>query len=451
MPTTAAPKPPSLRRSMALGFLEFRRDPIGFFLTLQQECGDAAHFRFAGHDAYLFSHPDAVQEVLVTHHRSFEKGVALQRAKRLLGEGLLTSEGEVHTRQRRLMQPAFLRTRIGSYAEAMVEHTRRASERWHDGQVVDVHDDMTRLTLAIVAQTLFDADVDRDAAEIGEALAEALRMFDVITSPFYDLFDKLPLPRKQTFNAAKAKLDGTIMRIIQARRASGETRNDLLSMLLKATDTEGDGTGMSDEQLRDEALTIFLAGHETTATALTWTWYLLSQHGAIYQEMLDEVDRVLGGRPARAEDVARLPFVEKVFAEAIRLYPPAWTMGRRATADVTIGGYALSKGSIAVVSPYVVHHDPRFFPEPYRFDPQRWRPEAKAQRHKFSYFPFGGGPRVCIGEPFAWMEGVLLLATMAQQWRLHLVPDHPVALQPLITLRPKYGVKMRLERRRTGG
>jgi cytochrome P450 len=264
------------------------------------------------------------------------------------------------------------------------------------------------------------------------------------------LLEMLPLPSNFRFARARARLDETIYRIINVRRATGEDRGDLLSMLLLATDTEGDGTGMSDRQLRDEAMTIFLAGHETTANALTWTWYLLSQHTEVEARLHEEIDAVLQGRLPTAEDFPRLRYTEMVLAESMRLYPPAWAIGRRALADYRIGEYTIPARAIVLMSPYVMHRNPRYYPEPFRFDPERWTAEAREARPKFAYFPFGGGPRVCIGEGFAWMEGVLLIATIAQQWRMRLAPDQKVAPQPMITLRAKNGIRMQMEKRECG-
>jgi cytochrome P450 len=307
--------------------------------------------------------------------------------------------------------------------------------------------EMMRLTLAIAGKTLFDSDVEEEADEIGEALTTTLHEFNRMSLPFARLLARLPLPAKRRFREARERLDSTIYRMINERRASGEDRGDLLSMLIQARDEEGDGTGMTDKQLRDEAMTIFLAGHETTANALTWTWYLLSQHPEIEARFHAEVDDVLKGAPPAAEDFPRLRYTEMVLAEAMRLYPPAWVISRRALGDYQIDGYAIPARSILVMSQYVTHHDARFFPDPFRFDPERWRPEARESRPKFSYFPFGGGPRVCIGESFAWLEGALVLATIAQRFRMRLAPDQQVELRPIITLRPKYGMRMILEAR----
>jgi cytochrome P450 len=414
---------------------------------LTERYGDLVYFEFGPQPMFLVNNPDYIRDVLVTHNRKFMKGEGLQRAKRLLGEGLLTSEGEFHLRQRRLAQPAFHRQRIASYAATMVEYADRACDRWRAGETRDVSREMMRLTLAIAGKTLFDANVESEADEIGKALTTTFELFNTLTLPFRQLLERLPLPASKRFLKARERLDATIYRIINERRASGEDRGDLLSMLIAARDEEGDGSGMTDEQLRDEAMTIFLAGHETTANALTWTWYLLSQHPEIEARFHAEVDETLKGALPTAEDFPRLRYTEMVFAEAMRLYPPAWVIGRRALGDHQIDGYKIPARSILLISPYVTHHDARFFPDPFRFDPERWTPEARESRQKFSYFPFGGGPRLCIGESFAWMEGALVLATIAQRFRMRLAPGHPVEMQPLVTLRPKHGMRMILESR----
>jgi cytochrome P450 len=430
-----------------VNLLAIRRDPIKFLTGLAEQYGDLVYFRIGPQPVFLLNNPDYIRDVLVTSNRNFMKGEGLQRAKRLLGEGLLTSEGEFHLRQRRLAQPAFHRQRIAGYATTMVEYAARTRGEWRPGETRDVAREMMRLTLAIAGKTLFDADVEREADEIGEALTTTFALFNRLSLPFAQLLDRLPLPATRRFQKARGRLDATIYRIINERRASGEDRGDLLSMLIAARDEEGDGTGMTDEQLRDEAMTIFLAGHETTANALTWTWYLLSQHPEVEAKFHAEVDEALKGGLPSAEDFPRLRYTEMVMAESMRLYPPAWTIGRRALGDYQINGYTIPARSILLMSQYVTHHDARFFPDPFRFDPERWTPEARESRPKFSYFPFGGGPRLCIGESFAWMEGVLVLATIAQRFKMRLAPGHPVELQPLVTLRPKYGMKMALEAR----
>jgi cytochrome P450 len=425
----------------------FRRGPISFFQNTAREYGDLARFNLAGLDCYLLNKPEYIQDVLVTHHRNFVKGRGLERAKDFLGEGLLTSEKELHLRQRRLMQPAFHRQRVAAYGATMAEHTARMRERWRDKALLDIDQEMMRLTLSIASKTLFDADVEAEATEIGAALTTMMQGWPRMTSPFYQILNKLPLPSNRRLREAQQRLDATVLRMITERRASGEDRGDLLSMLLMAQDEE-DGSGMSDKQVRDEAMTLFIAGHETTANALTWTWYLLSQYPAVEEKLHEEVDTILSGRLPRAEDVPQLSYTRKIFSEAIRLYPPAWTIGRRALNDYEIAPYRIPANSMVFMSPYVMQHDARYFPNPEVFDPERWTPEAQAARPKFSYFPFGGGPRQCIGEAFAWMEGVLVIAAIAQQWKLCLVPSHPVAMQPLVTLRPKHGMRMVVERRK---
>ncbi len=435
--------PPGPRRMFPLsGLLGYRRGPLPFFQNLAAQYGDISYFRLGPQEAFFLNHPDLIKDVLVTNHQNFHKGLALQRAKRLLGEGLLTSEEDFHRRQRRLAQPAFHRARIASYASVMTDYASESRARWHDGDTLDMSEEMMRLTLGIVGKTLFDADVVSDAREVGEAMTVVMDLFNTITIPFFELIQKLPLPQLRRFDAAKARLDAIIYRLIEERRRSSEDRGDLLSMLLLAQDTEGDGGAMTDEQLRDEVMTIFLAGHETTANALTWTWYLLSENPAVEEKLHEEIDRVLAGRLPAFDDVAQLKYTEMVLAESMRLYPPAWATGRLAMVETEIAGYTVPAKALVLMSQFVMHRDPRYFPEPLRFDPERWTAAARESRPQFSYFPFGGGPRRCIGEGFAWMEGVLLIAALAQQWRMRLVPNHPVALKPVITLRPKHGMRM---------
>jgi cytochrome P450 len=427
-------------------FPEFRKDPPLFLLKVAREYGDIAFFKLGPQNFYLLNRPEYVQDVLVTHNSKFQKSRIMQRSKVLLGEGLLTSEGQFHLRQRRLAQPAFHRQRIAGYAATMVECGERAGARWTNGETRDVSEEMMRLTLAIVAQTLFGAEVEQDADEIGQAMTDVLGMFNMMLIPFTEFLQKMPLPAMRRFERARSFLDKKIYTIINERRESGDDRGDLLSMLLLAQDEQGDGGSMTDTQVRDEALTIFLAGHETTANALTWTWYLLSQHPDVERRLHKELRSVLGGRSPAFDDFPQLRYTEMVFAESMRLYPPAWAMSRLAMEDYEVGDYHIPAGSICMLSPYVMHRSPEYFPDPERFDPERWALEAKDSRPKFSYFPFGGGPRLCIGERFAWTEGILLLATLAQKWRMCLEPGHRVAHRAQITLRTKYGMRMKLER-----
>ena len=425
-----------------------RRDPLAFLTGIAREYGDIARFRMGPVELHLVNRPEWIRDVLVTHAASFHKGRGLERAKRLLGEGLLTSEDPVHLRQRRMMQPAFHHQRIAGYGEVMVEHAERLTSAWSDRETRDVAREMTHLTLGIVGRTLFDADVESEADEIGEALTTALDLFtQTLLQPFFEVLDRLPTPPNRRFRKAKARIDATIARMVAERRRSPAGRNDLLSLLLVASDTEGDGRGMSDVEVRDEAITIFLAGHETTANALAWTWYLLSQNPDAEARLHAELDAVLAGRAPGVEDLPRLRYTEMVLAESMRLFPPAWIIGRRAIVPYSIGGFDVPERSIVVTSQWVTHRDPRYFPDPERFDPERWRPEAKETRPKFSYFPFGGGPRVCIGEGFAWMEGILILAGIARRWRMGLEPGQSIVPAPGITLRPRNGIRMKLERR----
>jgi cytochrome P450 len=329
----------------------------------------------------------------------------------------------------------------------MTDYAVQTSERWQEGVTLDIAEEMMRLTLAIVGKTLFDADVERDAKEVGQSLTVIMNLFNAMLLPFSELLEKLPLPQKRRFEKARDQLDAIIYRLIEERRRSGEDHGDLLSMLLLAQDEEERSGGMTDEQVRDEAMTIFLAGHETTSNALTWTWYLLSEHREVEAKLHEELDRVLAGRVPEFTDVAQLRYTEMVLAESMRLYPPAWAIGRLSLDDYEVGGYRLPGGSLMLLSQYVMHRDARYFAEPERFDPLRWTTEARESRPQYSYFPFGGGTRRCIGEGFAWMEGILLIATLAQRWRLRLVPNHPVKTHPIITLRPRHGMLMTLERR----
>jgi len=442
--TPAFPPGPRARYPGEL-LLRFRRDFLGFVRELCAEYGDVAGFSVAGGRFAVINDPELIRDVLVTRQKSFGKGQVLERAQRVIGTGLLTSEGEFHLRQRRLAQPAFHRDRIAAYGQSMVHYAARWRDRWQDGSTIDMHEEMMRLTLAVVSKTLFDADVEEESDDIGHAVTTIMESFTMIMLPFPGLLERLPLPFARRFRRARATLDATIYKIIAQRRASGEDRGDLLSMLIAATDAEGDGTGMSDTQLRDECLTIFLAGHETTANALTWTWYLLSLHPDVAARLHAEVD-VLGHEPTIA-DLPRLAYTRQVVSESIRLYPPAYAIGRRALEDYAVGGYMIPARSIVLVCPYVVQRDARWYPDPEKFDPERWTPEQIAARPRFTYFPFGAGTRICIGEQFAWTEAILMLATLAQRWRASVVPGHPIETQSLITLRPAHGMPMVLERR----
>lgn len=424
---------------------QYRRDMLGYLTKLSREFGDAVSFRAGLRRFYLFNDPEAIRQVLVTHENCFIKGPALRKASDMLGKGLLISEGNFHQRQRRLAQPAFHPQRVAGYANAMTQIATRLGNRWQDGQTVDLHEQMMQLTLAVVAKTLFDADVESDVEAIGKAMDISVGMFKRAMIPFGQLLNYLPLPSNVRFWKARRMLWGKIAEFIQQRRDSGVDRGDLLSMLLRATDSEGDGSAMSDVQLRDECITLFTAGHETTANALTFTWYLLSQNPDVEKEMHEELRSVLQGRVPTAEDVAKLPYMKAVLAESMRLYPPAWAIGREVITECEVGGYALPRGAVVLVCQWVTHRDARYWPDPLHFDPNRWL--GKIDRPRYAYFPFGGGSRACIGESFAWMESILLMATLAQQWQAQLLDPSPLVLQPSITLRPRFSVKARLSRR----
>ena len=440
--------PPSQKPNLIGGhFKQFRGDPTGF-LAVQASLGDVSFFRMGSQPGYFLNHPDLVRDLFVVNAHKFMKGRALQRSKTLLGEGLLTSEGAFHLRQRRMIQPAFHRTRIADYARLMVEFGDQMSQSWTEGETRDIDKEMMRLTLRIVARTLFSANVEDEEDDVGSAMTTVSKLFDFLLLPYSEWLQKLPLPQTRSFNRARATLNSVIYSIIDERRRSGEDKGDLLSMLLAARD-EDDGASMTDEQVRDEALTLFLAGHETTSNALTFTWYLLSQHPDKAARMYEELDRVLKGRLPIIDDLPELKYTEHVLAESMRMFPPAWAIGRLALEEHEFGEYTIPKGALVLVSPYVTQRDARFWEAADEFVPERWEQlTVKEAGQRNIYFPFGGGVRRCIGESFAWTEGILLLATIARRWRLELATDQRLALLPLITLRPKYGMKMRIFDRR---
>lgn len=411
---------------------------------LVRDYGDIVTMRYYNFRVYFISHPDFIEQVLVAHNRKFIKGRILRKNRRLFGDGLLTSEGDFWLRQRRLAQPAFHRVRIASYADTMVKYADRLLAEWKDGEERDIHAEMMRLTLQIVAKTLFDADVDQDAKEVGRALAALMELNSdfrkLILTPTW-----LPTPRNIRAAVAIRRLDKIIFRFIEVRRRSGKDAGDLLSMLLAVRDE--DGSRMTDRQLRDEAITIFLAGHETTANALSWTWMLLSQNPAVETKLHAELDAVLAGRTPSLDDLPNLRYTGHVITESMRLYPPAWGMARVAIEDVEIGGYSIPKGCGVSLAQWVVHRDPRWFDAPEEFCPERWEGDLMKRLPRFAYFPFGGGPRQCIGNNFAVMEATLLLAMIAQRFRIRLVPGHPVVPMPSITLRPRHGIRGKLQAR----
>ena len=436
METGVRPPGPGLSRLAALR--AFRADPLGLLERLATY-GDVVRVDVPGSAAYLLNHPDLVHEVLVAEHRAFHKGPTIRAARMLLGESLLTSEEDAHRRQRLLIQPMFHHERIASYAATMVRFAERAADRWSDQQEVDLQAEMSALTLAVVGDTLFGADVDeQQSATVRRALTDTLGMFDRVYSPLFRLLVRLPSPTMRRYRRVESDLNRVIAGMIAERRVAGATGDDLLSLLLRAGE---DGAGMSDEQVRDEALTLFLAGHETTAIALTWTWWLLSQNPGAEARLHEELDRMLGERPPAIDDLPSLPYTQAVVSESIRLRPPAWAIGRTTVADVSVGGHPIGTGSIVVVSPWLLHHDPRWWPEPDVFRPERWL-AGDPGRPRFAFIPFGGGPRVCIGEPFARLEAAMLLAAIARRWRFASLSDQHPEMQAVITLRPRGGLPM---------
>jgi cytochrome P450 len=455
----SSPLPPGPKLPIFGSLVGPGRDPLAMLTRFARDYGDVTFFRLGGERAYFINHPHAIRDVLVTHQRNFTKSRGLERAKKLLGEGLLTAEGATHLRHRRLLQPAFHRDRLAGYAQVMIDYAARTRERWRDGETLDLSREMMRLTLSIAGKTLFDTDVESSADEVGVAVTEVLESFWLNLLPGADYLEKLPIPKLRRAHAAQRRLDALIYQMIAARRASGADHGDLLSMLIAASDQPAPGApaapsapsapgapGLSDEEIRDEAMTILLAGHETTANALTWTLYLLSQNPDANARLREELAHVLGGRTPSPCDYPALAYTKRVVTESMRLFPPAWIIGRRAIDEYAIGDYRLPPRSIVFMSPFVMHRDVRFYERPEQFHPDRWTPAFEAALPKFAYFPFGGGARQCIGEQFAWMEAVLVLATLMQGRRLELDPAQRIVLQPLVTLRSKYGMKMRVTR-----
>jgi cytochrome P450 len=460
--------PPGLKRNLPFYLFSkfFRSDnPILLFEYLTQY-GRAAYYRLLHNHIVLLHDPSDIREVLVDKAHLFIKERTQKRMKILLGEGLITADGEHHKRQRRIAAPAFHRQRIQAYAGTIVEHAAAVRDEWKPGAKIDAAAEMMRLSLQITARTLFDTEVTPEIHTINDEANAVMEIYNALIAlpRAEDLLRwRIPIPALVRFRRSKKRLDAVVDSMIarkqaaiaQAVREGRPLGGDVLSMLIAARDEDGSSGApnkMSSKELRDEVMTIFLAGYETVANALSWTWLLLGQNPKAEAKLHAELDSALldssgNARLPTLEDMPRLPYTEMVVAESMRLYPPAWAMGRQATQEVEIGPYRVPKGTFFFFSQYIVQRNPKYFPNPLAFEPERFTPEAKASRPKFAYFPFGGGGRQCIGESFAWMEAVLVLATLAQRWRLRIVENQKIDVQPKITLRPKFGIQVVLEER----
>ena len=425
------------------GFILARRSYAtlpAFFLDVAARHGPLVRFRNPIGSMYFIDDPTLIEDVLVTKGASYKKGRGTDRLSRLLGRGLLTAREPAHLAHRRLVQPAFHRKRIDACARVMVDATIARASNWTAGETIDVNRETIALALEIVARALFGFDLTSDMARIGEALDDALEAFPFAMLPFSELFDRLPVPPTLRLNRSRKTLDTIVYRMIAERRAAGSDGGDLLSMLLASRDDAG--AGFDDEGIRDEALTILIAGHETTANAIAWAFYLLGRHPGVEAKLHEHLDATLGDRDPTVDDVPRLDYVRAVLAETMRLYPPAWITARRALRPTMLGPQAVATNEIVIVSQYVTHRNPRYWPEPERFIPERFlgaEPTAK-----FAYFPFGGGNRNCIGERFAWLEGILAIATIARRFRLEPLDATPVLTRPFVTLRPATAIRARV-------
>lgn len=437
--------PPGLKRNLLwFAFRKFRpASPILLFQHLAEEYGDIVHYKIGWHHIVFLNHPDYIREVLVVQNDNFIKERTVQRSKMLLGEGMITAEGAQHRSQRQVAQPAFHRQRIPEYADKIVREGVRMRDAFKPGEQRDIAIDMMHLTLNVVAGTLFATDLRDEVDELADAINRIMGLYNfLVMLPAAEWLVHVRPPGLAAFVRARKRIDAVVYRMIEAHRSQHSDSGSLLDMMLAASP---DRSEASEQSLRDQVITIFLAGYETVANALSWTWYLLSQNPDCERTFHSEIDRELQSRLPTYDDIPRLRYVEMVLAESMRLYPPAWAMGRYARNDFPLGDYFLPAKTTVLMSQFITHRDARFFPEPLRFDPERFTPEAKTRRTKFTYFPFGAGFRQCIGESFAWMEGVLILATLGQRWKLSLVPNHRVEPEPLITLRPKFGMRMQVE------
>jgi cytochrome P450 len=420
----------------------FYADTNGFLLRLARSQGDIASFRLGREKAFLLSHPDHVQQVLVDDAEAFRKGRLMQRARRLLGDGLLTSEGELHRCQRRRLQPAFCRHQLATYAETVPRFAARAADRWAEGDTLNLGAAMDELAMAIVVQTLLGADTEGEASSLAADLRVLSRWLPLLAAPMGQRLERAGLPPFRHAGQGADRIVAAIYRRLAEAAPAGD--RDLLSLLLRPGI---DGVAMPSRLARDEAMTLFLAGHDTTAAALTWCWYLLATHPAADRRLKSELDEVLGGRDPVSADYPLLVFTGNVLEETLRLYPPVGRIGRRPIADYRIGGRLIPAGAAVFVSPFVTQRDPRWWPNPDRFDADRWTEEARSRRPRYAAFPFGAGPRSCIGGQMARMIGTLVIATIARRWRMVPLAGPAPRIRSLLTLKPARPLYLRLERR----
>ncbi len=440
---------PGPKGHLVLGSLrEFRERLLSFLLECAETYGGIFHLRLGPYHLHVVTDPDYVRDILIERVDKFPRGRFSRELMRPpFGNGLLTVDGPFHRQQRRLVQPAFHHRRVQAYGQVMVDYAEQMLARWQPDQILDLDDEMAKLTLNIVAKTLFNADVsDQSAEQVSRAIAFSQEFVNGQFQSALPLPLWLPLSRNRRMKQARQTIDSVIQQMIDEHKASGLDSGDLLSMLIAATDEDGGGK-MSDAQLRDEAVSIFAAGHETTANALMWTWYLLAQHPEVEARLVQELDTVLAGRAPCVDDLPRLPYTNQVIKEAMRLYPPVWAFNREPIEDTTIGGYRVSKGEMILVCTYAMHRLPKYFEQPERFLPERWTEEFEKQLPRQLYIPFASGPHICIGQSFAMMEVNLILAIIAQRWRLELVPDRPMTPEPLITLGCADGLWMKVSPR----
>lgn len=441
--------PPGPKPKIALSnVFSFRKDSLSFLKRLANQYGNIVHFKLGPYRVVLLNHPDLIKQILTTHNNNFVKGRPLEMAKELMGEGLLTSEGEFHKQQSRIIQPAFHSKMMNNYAPVMTFYANNLMNKWNDGMTVDIFSEMVEMSIEIAGETMFGIDIKKEVPEITQSLENIIHLFGRITLPFSEYLIKLPLPSTYRFYKAKAQLDNIIYDIINARKKCRLDNGDLLSLLLNAQDQIGVSGGMTDQQIRDQALTLFLTGFDTTSLALSWTWYLLSQNPETEHKLHEELDNVLNGRIPTINDVPNLVYTKMVFAESMRIYPPIYVIARQALEEFSISDYVIPAKTIVLMSPYLIHHDERFHHNPEQFNPDSWNNKNAYQQSRFDYFPFSRGARSCIGQHYAWLEGVLVLASIAQNWKLEMVSNKPVEFEQLINLRPKNGIKMKLSRRK---